>query len=343
MSADTQSTADLLRDRLDFVVGAAARAVSVHNTQPWRFRVVDDRLELLADRERQLTATDPRGREMLLSCGAALYNARLAIRALGAQPSVALFPVPGEADLLARLTVIGRGAATAEERQMFAAIPHRHTHRSEFTPKEVPRDLLVAVQAAVIEEGAGLHFVERPGSRRALSDVVTAADRAQRTDAAIVAETAAWTAAPGQSRADGVPPLAYPAHAGPERAAFPIRDFAAGRGWGSGEPGDVGTNHPVAVLTTVGDQPTDWLVAGQALERMLLLAATRWIFAAMFSQPLESPAARVLVRDEVGTPDFPQMIVQLGHAPVAPATPRRPVGDVTENAAEPTPGSLSGA
>lgn len=329
----TGTSVDPLSERLDFVVGAASRAVSVHNSQPWHFRLAGTSLELRADRSRQLSAADPRGRELTLSCGAALYNARLAIRILGHRVVARLLPTPSDPDLLARLEVTGRVNPTADDRQLFAAIPHRHTHRGAFSTAEVPRDLLVALQDAVLDEGAALHLVEQPGSLRALSDVVAAADRAQRADPAIAAETAAWTAAPGERRPDGVPASAYPAPGGgQERVAFPIRDFAVGRGWGSLEPSDSGLSHPVAVLTTNGDQPADWLVAGQALQRMLLHAATRWTFAALFSQPLESPDARMLVRDEVGTAEFPQMVVQLGHSPSAPATPRRPVDDVLDNA-----------
>lgn len=343
MNADVEAAealAELLAERLDFVIGAASRAVSVHNTQPWRFRLAGSRLELLADRGRQLAAADPRGRELTLSCGAALYNARLAIRILGYQVAERLLPVSADPEVLACLDVGRRASPTADDRKLFAAIPHRHTHRGAFTAQEVPRDLLVALQAAVVDEGAALHFVETPGSRRALSDVVTRADAAQRDDPAFIAEVASWTAAPGESRADGVPAAAYPAtDAG--RVAYPIRDFAAGRGWGSTEPNDTGLTHPVAVLTTAGDQQVDWLVAGQALQRMLLLAATRWIFAAMFSQPLESPDARVLVRDEMGTAEFPQMIVQLGHTPFSPATPRRSVSEVVEATGESEPGARS--
>lgn len=338
---ETVESARVLADRLNFVVQAASRAVSVHNTQPWHFRLVENCLDLLADHTRQLRVADPRGRELMISCGAALYNARLAICMLGYVPDVSLLPVAGEPAVLARLTPGNRTNASVDDRRLFAAIPHRHTHRSGFTPLAIPRDLLVAVQTAVADEGAQLYFVERPGQRRALSELVAAADRAQRADTAALAEILAWTAAPGESRPDGVPALAYPAEGGNHRVAFPIRDFAAGRGWGSAEPSGDGLSAPIAVLTTAGDQVPDWLVAGQALQRMLLLAATRWIFAALFSSPVESPDARVLVRDELGTANFPQMIVQLGHSPFTAATPRRPVGDVVDNAAAPEDSGLA--
>ena len=68
-----------------FLVTAAARAPSVHNTQPWRFRVGPDAVELWTDPRRKLRA-DPSGREMLISCGAALFGLRLAVRSLGYVP-----------------------------------------------------------------------------------------------------------------------------------------------------------------------------------------------------------------------------------------------------------------
>jgi nitroreductase len=44
------------------VVELAARAPSVHNTQPWRFVAGRAELNLYADRARQLTVLDPTGR-----------------------------------------------------------------------------------------------------------------------------------------------------------------------------------------------------------------------------------------------------------------------------------------
>jgi len=63
-------------DQVDFLIATAARAPSVHNTQPWRFRVGEFAIELYADMGRKLR-TDPLGREMLISCGAALFGLRL--------------------------------------------------------------------------------------------------------------------------------------------------------------------------------------------------------------------------------------------------------------------------
>jgi hypothetical protein len=76
-----------------YLIATAARAPSVQNTQPWRFRVGEYAIELYADPGRKLQV-DPVGREMLISCGAALYGLRLAVRSLGYLPVVEPLPDP---------------------------------------------------------------------------------------------------------------------------------------------------------------------------------------------------------------------------------------------------------
>jgi hypothetical protein len=82
----------------------AGFAPSLHNTQPWRWQVNGAALELYADPIRQLTGIDPGGRLMVLSCGAALHHARIALAAQGLHRGRTVGR-PGRPRLLARLTV----------------------------------------------------------------------------------------------------------------------------------------------------------------------------------------------------------------------------------------------
>ena len=79
-----------------------------------------------------------------------------------------------------------------------------------------------------------------------------------------------------------------------------------------------------AVLITPGDTPADWIRAGQALHRMLAHAASQWVFASLYSQPLEAAGYRALIRSRLGLPGAPQLVLQLGRAYIARSTPRRP-------------------
>src|ERR687885_111869 len=93
---------------------AAGYAPSIHNTQPWRWRVHPDRLELFADPSPQLIAGDPDGELLILSCGTALHHARLALAAEGQAAQVRRFPEPSEPDLLAALVPTGAEPVTPE-------------------------------------------------------------------------------------------------------------------------------------------------------------------------------------------------------------------------------------
>jgi len=171
MSEEAAQAVAIPADQVDFLIATAARAPSVHNTQPWRFRVREFDIELYADTRRKLQ-TDPLGREMLISCGAALFGLRLAVRSLGYLPVVELLPDRDQLRLLARVGLGTAAPMTAKERQMLEALPHRHTHRGPFDPGPLPAGLLAGLQHDAFAEGAtlapvdpGIAYQRRPGQR----------------------------------------------------------------------------------------------------------------------------------------------------------------------------------
>jgi len=215
---------------------------------------------------------------------------------------------------------------------MLAAVPHRHTHRGPFSPEPLPAGLLPRLQHDAIAEGASLVLVDQRSQGR-LRDLVEAAARWQERNPVIGDELREWTGARGSDTRDGVPPSAYPARTGgqPDTPArwdgvLTRRDFDQGRGEGQLETG--GPPSVTAILVTAGDTPAHWLRAGQALNRVLVHAASVWVFAALNSQPMESPPLRALVRSRLLLPGAPQMLLQFGRAHTAAPTARRPVGEL---------------
>ena len=315
-----------------FVTAAAVQAPSVHNTQPWRFSHRENEIELSANNERQLHVADPDGREMFISCGAALFNVRVALRYLGLVPKVRVLPDHHLVNVIARVSWGERVPAVEYEKQLYAQISRRRTHRGGFDPAPIPPALLAALPGQAAKEKAMLDLMDAEPQRAAvLAAVVEAGDGALRLDSDRAKEEARWAPGPSSHRQDGVPPTAYPAQ--PERTEpqFASRDYAHGHGWGL-PPGEeepvVRSAGVVGLLTTSVDQPSDWIRAGQALQRVLLLASCYGVAAALHSQPLELPLLRDFIRVHLSGRAYPQMVLRFGTTSETAQSVRRPVDEV---------------
>ncbi|TDC68564.1 hypothetical protein E1200_11210 [Actinomadura sp. GC306] len=304
-------------------------APSVHNTQPWRFGLAGTRLTLRADPDRRLGVADPRGREMLISCGAALYTLRLALRRLGYDPAVHLLPDPDRPRLLADVDLRpGEPADEAVERE-HAQIRRRHSHRGGFTAAPDP-GVLTGLRHAAEKEGARLVQAVDAHVKGALAALTDAAEHVQRRTPAYATEIARWAPAPGTSRRDGVQEGGYPRRTPRTAPHFPARDFARGQGWGvAGTEDDTALTGLVVLLVSAGDTPADWVRSGQALQRLLLRAAAHDLSAAYHTQALQVPDLREFVRAQFCGDAHPQLLLRLGVADGEPLTSvRRPVEDV---------------
>src|SRR5215831_863691 len=314
-----------------YVVAAAVWAPSVHNTQPWWFSASGREISLYADAGRQLPVADPRGREMMISCGAALFTARLALRSLGYIPETCVLPDPRQPLLVARVSWRRRAAATEFEQRLFGQVLLRRTHRGGFDPLPLAPELLTALEVSARRDGAILRVITDEGSRAALAAVTETAEHALRADGLYARELASWAPKPGSTRRDGVPHTAYPARGERTLPHFASRDFAHGHGWGTARPSlAAGLRCPgvVCLLGTAGDRPVDWVNAGQALQRTLLTGATCGVAAALHSQPLERARLREFIRTQLGDGSYPQLLLRLGTVTQTAVSVRRPPASV---------------
>jgi hypothetical protein len=314
-----------------YVVAAAVWAPSVHNTQPWWFSASGREISLYADAGRRLAVADPHGREMLISCGAALFTARLALRSLGCIPETSVLPDPRQPLLVARVGWRRRAAVTESEQRLFRQVLLRRTHRGGFDPLPLAPEFLMALEEGARRDGAILRVIANERSRAVLAAVTETAEYALRADGLYARELAGWAPAPGSARRDGVPHTAYPARGERTLPHFAGRDFAHGRGWGAAWPGPaVGFRSPgaVCVLATAGDRPVDWVNAGQALQRALLTSAACGVAAALHSQPLERARLREFIRSQLGDGSYPQLLLRLGTVIQTAVGVRRPPASV---------------
>lgn len=318
--------------KLEYLTRYAVLAPSTHNTQPWWFRIVEETIELHADRSRALPIADPDSRELLMSCGAALLNLRLAMRRFGYTATVRTFPEPTDADLLARVSMTVGPATSDLEHDLFDAIARRRTNRLRFTRAAVVDEVAQRkLQSAALTEDAWL--VPIWGEPRVeISRMVDRADRAHFKDRRYRTELAEWLLPNRSERGAGVP--GYALGLGTLASYIlptAVRTFDLGRWLAFRDRRLAESAGMLAVLGTSGDGPGDWLVAGQAAERVALTAETMGLATSYLGQPLEQSDHRERVRELVDNPGCcPQQILGFGPAPTVRATPRRRFSEVIQ-------------
>ena len=304
-------TAYATSEQLRHVIQAAGLAPSVHNTRPWELSTHPTGLVLRGARSRQLPVLDPDGRQWHLSCGAALFHARAAGRALGLDVAVELLPDAADADLLAVLEVTVGPPPAAEEIHLAAAILHRHTTRTAFADRPVPRRLIDDLRLLAEREGASLSQVDETQLVE-LEVLLARADAEEENDPEYRAELRRWV--------PGVDPTALAMVAG---SSLRQRDFALDH------PSRLDGSAPrverplVLVLASAQDDRRAWLRAGQALAAVLLRAADADVQAQPLGQVTDRLAYRYRLRQALGIVDLPQLVLRLGYPAVTgPTAPR---------------------
>ena len=322
----TTSTITLLRR----AVSAATLAPSVHNTQPWRFAISADSLEIRADRSRQLGVLDPTGRQMFLSLGCAVLNARVSLATSGAGCAVRRFPDPARPDVVAVVQLRPDLPADPELARLDHAMRNRQTNRRHFTDVAVPPELLDELIAVAAAEGAVAHPVHGAEDRAAVARLSQRADSAQITDAAYRAELRRWTTS-DPSRLDGVRAMVVPHVDGTSGDDVPIRDFdTSGTGWLPAQTHS-SLDQCLILLGTRAENPAAWLRAGEALEHVWLVLTDAGYSASLFTQPIEVGAVREELRTTLRLEVHPHLLMRVGRADVAPSTHRRPVEEVLDS------------
>lgn len=303
----------------------SGRAPSVHNSQPWQWRVGARSVHLYANADLQLPHADPDARDLMLSCGAALNHCQVAFAALGWQSKVHRLPNPEEPQHLA-VVELHRYPATEMDISMAAAIPRRRTDRRIYSSWSVPQREVALMGARAARAGVMLRRVDALTN---LKNQVAEAAWRHNSDPDYLTELTTWSGRYGSLA--GVPARNTPES--DPRAALPGRSFAGAvlaQPVGA-SPADDGA--AVIALGTATDDRLSQLRAGEATSLVLLAATAAGLASCPITEPLEIPDIRAAVRADVfGADGHPQMLLRIGWAPVnadpLPSTPRRPLGEI---------------
>jgi nitroreductase len=315
-------------DTITKAVELASRAPSLHNTQPWRWRYDRTDLKLYADPVRLLPDTDPTGRELILSCGAALHHFQAAMAGLGVRCLVERLPNPNDPHFLARIEFAAGAFVTDAEFARLDAMQRRYSDRRPLSP---PSGWMEFEQIVRHNLGSAVDLTVVPDElRNALERASSLAEGMRRYDSGYHAELSWWA---GQTFGSvGIPRDALASPVESDRVAigrrFPLNETEERRV-------DIADDRAtVVILSTESDTGLDFLRCGEALSVLLLEATMAGYATCPMTHLIELPSTRLVVQHLVPGDLLPQVLVRIGAAPDAgmrkSTTPRRAVSKILD-------------
>jgi hypothetical protein len=272
----------------EILVKAAILATSMRDTQPWRFRFRHHIVEMHRELDQDLCVLDPDGRMSTIAIGAAAFNIRVAAASLGRRTSMAVLPDPDHPDMVAEVgiesSIIDIAADVAEPARLFPYLSRLRGGQRHASPRPIPATVREELAQAATVEGAVLEWIDNDARTRWLLAVGSDSERVH--DRVVAAET----------------------------GEHPARETA---------PDTEGRPSTLAVVWTPHDDPQSWFLAGQAMQRVLLVATTYGLAGSMLDYPLEHADLRWLVRERRSGWIEPQVVLRFGYGPEAPSAPRR--------------------
>lgn len=316
---------DAMSPQITEIIRYATLAANGHNTQPWKFALRQDAIEIHPDTSRRLPVVDPDDRELWISLGCALENLLLAARAAGYAPTVAY---PDATDVIrVQLTPDAPQASP-----LFDAIPLRQTTRSVYDGRAVPAADLDTVQSLPLEPGVALRFLTAPAEMETALEYVNAGNLRQYADRAFVDELIVWLRFNKKEAVATLDGLYSRCSGNPTVPRWLGRMFVAGtkpQQQADADAEKFRSSSGAVVVATEADNKAAWVRAGQVYERLTLQMTALNLKSALLNQPIEVAELRGQFQSALTLgARLPQLLVRFGYAEALPTSLRRPVEQV---------------
>ncbi len=320
------------RDLLLFLLRYAVLAPSTHNTQPWRFNITPEGIEVYGDYRRRLPVVDPGNRELLMSVGGAIFNLRVAASHFRLPCSVE-YNLSGDSER--PLVVVRVGQWDPHLRPdpvfelLFPSIVERHTNRNPFLLSRVATSVLHRLSLCSDGTNASLVISTDGAMNEKIGEMVVDASIHQWSDAEFRKDIAEWIAGDATVRWDGIPAAAY-GWTGPiaSLGSYAAKTIDQGR-LRAARDRNLCVEAPGLIVIAGEDATQYWLQTGEVHQRLCLTIVREGLQYSYFNMPVQIPELRAQLKAILGCQQWPQLILRVGYCLTPPTpTPRRPIEDV---------------
>ena len=316
-----------IKEQLKYLLRFAILAPSTHNTQPWLFKVSENKISIFADMTRSLPVIDPENKELIMSCGAALGNIMVSMNYFGFSYLVKPFPNPSNKEHVADISIRGKKLVQEIDRKLFRSITKRRTNRLPFIYKIIDGLILQKFSTLASEESVKLKIIY--GKKDGLMKIIERADKIQSENQEFCKELSHWVHPERSDANDGIPGYAFGAGdiittSGPF--------FIGNLNWGNIQAGRdrnlIQGSTVILIFATKNNEPTDWLKTGIAVSKVSLNATAEKLAISYLNQPLETSELISELKVKIGVKGHPQIIMRVGIGSEIKPSPRRSLEEV---------------
>ena len=311
-----------IEEKIRFLLNYAILAPSSHNTQPWKFSIKGNNIEVYADFTRQLPEVDPEKRELYISVGCAISNLLIAAEHFGFGYKLK-YSTREEGELVA---IIELYHDKREESELFSQITLRHTDRGQYEP-EIEEEKLQKLKASA---GLRLDLITDQKMKSEIAKLIALADRIQLGNKAFRKELASWLRHNWSKAGDGMPGYAFGIPSimsllGP----FFIRTFDISKSQAEKDE-ELANNAVIGILSSEGDEKLSWVKTGIVFEKIMLTATKLGLSIAFLNQPIEVPELRRELQNLLKMAELPQLLFRIGYAKAKTKTKHTPRRELEE-------------
>jgi len=316
-------------DQKKEIIRLATLAASSHNSQPWKFQISGENIQIHPDYTRRLPVVDPSDRELWISLGCALENLMVAARSFGYRPEIT-YP---DNDEWIDINLGANDSGNAVKDELLEVIYERQNTRSEYTEREMGSGSNTELPLPdFTEPDVVSHYFNTMDDLDTISDFVKRGTVAQYSNKMFVEELNNWLRFNKKEALASMDGLYSRCSGNPEVPRFVGQMFVSSSNPEKMAEVDVKKLHSSAgalIIASTRDDRTAWVHTGQVYERWAL-KMTGWGYrSSLLNQPIEVPEIRGQMAKSLSLGKTnPQLLARFGHAPEMPRSLRRSVSSV---------------
>ncbi len=316
---------------MDFLkmIAYGIEAPSGHNTQPWRFKVNENSIEVYPNFEKELPVVDQNHRELYISIGCAVENICIAASQFGyiAEPKIiqknSLFYIE-----------IKLKKDKVNKDPLFEQIHTRQTNRSVYKSKNINDENINSLKKIDICENVSIHFYKN-GSEDfiKLSEYIYKGNEILFQNKEFKKELLDWMRFNKKEVEKNKDGLAYSCLGAPSFSTSLgkgiVKGFLKAKPQNKTEKKNLKSSSHLVLITTKESNPENWILAGRSLERFWLKCTELGIALAFSNQPCEVDIISNKIKEEMNiNNNYPMVLMRIGYANSMPYSARKSIDEV---------------